>query len=274
MWIHSFAKLPSNHIQTNVMKLFSSTALLLSASAAAASDVRRHRLLQSAHKEQSSPPTVTPDRLVPNAINDDGNACSCSPIKFTFRLNLSQDCTTDDIDENAGIDSTFCLVEEVADTDGSNDEPIRRRRRLESGTTVPVEITSVQYLEFAPGTLEVMYTDDSYVDASLVDGDTVTFYSSSSYLPTVSQSEQEDYVPGGVSLILTGKTEEGNEVRNRFYWLYDQVVTDCLENLEVTGIYEGDGIGWVVTVSSHKQRRALIVHHTYTQDFLICINTG
>eukprot|EP00956_Cyclotella_meneghiniana_P034287 scaffold103135_cov71-Cyclotella_meneghiniana.AAC.6 len=240
---------------TTLLLLSSSAVTTTTTTAASSNDVKRHRQLQDTHKEQSSPPTVTPDRLIPNAINEDGNACSCSPIKFTFRLALSQDCTTDDIDENAGIDSTFCLVEEVADADssnnGSNDEPIRKRRRMQSNDVtdimIPVEITSVQYLEFAPGTLEVMHTDDTYVDTSLVDGDTVTFYSSSSYLPTVPQSQQEDYVPGGVSLILTGKTEEGIEVRNRFYWLYDQVVTDCLENLEVTGIYEGDGIGWVVT---------------------------
>lgn len=214
----------------------------LTAPTAAAASLQRHRLQQKDHhKEVASPPTLTADRLVPYAINENGDACSCSPIKFTFRLALSQDCSTDDIEANAGIESTFCTIDEPSD-DGQ--EPIRR---LQSST--PVEITSVQFLEFEPGTLEVMYTDDSYLNTSLTDGDTITFYSASSYLPVVPTDEQEDYVPGGVSLILTGKTEDGTDIRNRFYWLYDDVTTDCLENLETPGVYKGDAIGWVVTVS-------------------------
>jgi hypothetical protein len=157
-------------------------------------------------------------------------------------LALSQDCSNDDIEENAGIESTYCIVDDPSSE--VDEEPIRKLQ-----STVPVEITSVQFLEFAPGSVEVMYTDDSYIDTSLVDGDTVTFYSSSSYLPTVGADEQEDYVPGGVSLIITGKTEDGSDVRNRFYWLYDDIVADCLENLILPGIYEGDAIGWVVAVS-------------------------
>lgn len=216
--------------------------LLLASVSSAAASLKRYRLLQTdQHKEVTSPPVPAPDRLVPHGINGDGDECSCSPIKFTFRLALSQDCSNDDIEANAGIDSTYCTVDEYTDKHG---EPIRR---LES--TMPVEITSVQFLEFGRGTLEVMYTDDSYLNTSLVDGDTVTFYSSSAYLPTVPVDEQEDYVSGGVSLILTGKAEDGTAVRNRFYWLYDEGVTDCFENLFLPGVYKGDAIGWVVTVS-------------------------
>jgi hypothetical protein len=215
--------------------------LLASLTTTAAGTPQRHRLQQN-HKETSASPTLLNDRLIPNAINENGDTCSCSPIKFTFRLALSQDCSNDDIEENAGIESTYCIVDDPSSE--VDEEPIRKLQ-----STVPVEITSVQFLEFAPGSVEVMYTDDSYIDTSLVDGDTVTFYSSSSYLPTVGADEQEDYVPGGVSLIITGKTEDGSDVRNRFYWLYDDIVADCLENLILPGIYEGDAIGWVVAVS-------------------------
>lgn len=217
-----------------------SCLLFLASLTTSAASLQRHRLQQNdQHKEVTSSPTLAADRLVPNAINENGDACSCSPTKFTFRLALSQDCSTDDIEANAGIESTYCTI----DVPSGDQEPIRRLQ----GST-PVEITSVQYLEFEPGTLEVMYTDDSYLNTSLTDGDTLTFYSASSYLPVVIE-EQEDYVPGGVSLIITGKTEDGTDVRNRFYWLYDDVTTDCLENLETPGVYEGDAIGWVVTVS-------------------------
>ena len=212
---------------------------------AASGNLQRHRILPE-HKEVTSPPALTSDPLTPNAINADGDVCSCSPTKFTFRLILSQDCSTDDIATNVGIDSTFCTVDEiVSDAAPINDEPIRRLQ-----STTPVEITSVQFLEFASDSFDVIYTDDSYIDTSLVGGDTVTFYSSSSYLPTVSKEDQEKYVPGGVSLILTGNTEDGSQIRNRFYWLYDEVVTDCLENLSTPGIYEGDAIGWISTVST------------------------
>ena len=200
--------------------------LLSSLTTAYAGNLQRHRLQKS---------------IVPSAINHNGDECSCSNTKFTFRLDFSQDCTVDNIQENAGIDSTYCII----DNANTAEEPVRKLQ-----STTPVEITSVEFLEFARGSMEVMYRDDSYMNARLVDGDTVTFYSSSSYLPVVSTDEQDEYIPGGVSLIITGMTEDGNEVRNRFYWLYDEVVTDCLENLFLPGIYEGDAIGWVVVVSS------------------------
>jgi hypothetical protein len=205
----------------------------------------RHRILRSQKKETTGPPTPTGNRLTPNAINTDGNACSCSPTKFTFRLNLAQDCEDDSINENAGIASTHCTIEDGdAIAEETSVEPVRR---LASST--PVEITSVQYLEFHPDTLEVMHTDDTYVNTTLEDGDVLTFYSASSYLPSVETENQEEYVPGGVSLIIYGKTEDGEVIRNRFYWIYDEAVTDCFENLVVSGIYEGDALGWVVVVS-------------------------
>ena len=79
------------HTNEDMMKflttllLLSSSAVTTTTTAALSNDVKHQRQLQDTHKEQSSPPTITPDRLIPNAINEDGNACSCSPIKFTFR---------------------------------------------------------------------------------------------------------------------------------------------------------------------------------------------
>eukprot|EP00804_Cyclotella_cryptica_P022567 CCRYP_009438-RA/>CCRYP_009438-RA protein AED:0.28 eAED:0.28 QI:320/1/1/1/1/0.66/3/2572/466 len=202
--------------------------------------LQRHRIL----KETIAPPTVN-DRLTPSAFNDNGDACSCSPTKFTFRINLSQSCDNNDISENAGIESTFCIIEDVSSNNSredSNQEPVRQLK-----SSPVVEITSVQFLEFRPDpSLEVSYTDDKYLNASLTDGNTFTFYSSSSYLPSVITEQQEDYVPGGVSMILQGRTEDGTVKRNRLYWLYDAAITDCLENLIIPGIYAGDAIGWVV----------------------------
>lgn len=242
--------------------------LFLASLSSTAASLQRHRLQQKDRSKEVTPPTAPiPDRLIPNGINESGDECSCSPVKFTFRLALSQDCSTDDIEANAGIESTYCIVDEP--TIGQ-EEPIRKLQ-----SAAPVEITSVQFLEFQRGSVEVMYTDDSYLNASLSDGDIVTFYSSSSFLPTVSADEQGDYVPGGVSLILTGKTVDGTDVRNRFYWMYHEGVTDCLENLFLPGVYQGDAIGWVVTVSvvlvaycSHlicDHTLIYCMYHTYTK---------
>ena len=222
---------------------------LSSFTAAATGQTIQHPSLQRQRilKQTTAPPTVS-DRLVTSASNDNGDACSCSPTKFTFRIDLSQSCDSDDISENAGIESVFCIVEDGSGRSGSEDSDQEPLRQLKTSTVV--EITSVQYLEFGPDpSLEVTYTDDTYINTTLRNGDTVTFYSSSSYLPSVATEEQEDYVPGGVSLILHGKTEDGTMKRNRFYWLYDQAVTDCSDNSIITGIDVGDAIGWVVVVS-------------------------
>ncbi|KAL7477230.1 hypothetical protein ACHAW6_003042 [Cyclotella cf. meneghiniana] len=200
-------------------------------------------------------------------------SCSCTPNKYTFRLALSQDCSTNDIADNDGIRKSLCFIEEgvtlprssdkrdivggpfrgrirspaavdaldaaedhVDDvTDGSGREQVRRmgqsnRRRL---STAPVEVISIQYLEFdASDTLNVTYTDDSYLSTSLVDGDTFEFYSQTS-LPS------NDETVGGASLILYGKNEDGELIRNRFFWTFE----DC--EAALNSVQSGDAIGWV-----------------------------
>ena len=38
--------------------------------------------------------------------------CSCSPTVFTFVLSLNQTCNDNDIEDNSGIDGSFCFTEE------------------------------------------------------------------------------------------------------------------------------------------------------------------
>mmetsp|Transcript_38403 Transcript_38403/g.86481 ORF Transcript_38403/g.86481 Transcript_38403/m.86481 type:complete len:533 (+) Transcript_38403:81-1679(+) len=111
-----------------------------------------------------------------------------------------------------------------------------------------VEVVSVQFLEFDnSGDLTVINQDDTYVDTSLSDGDTVKFYSASSMLdtslPLAGQQSSPALVPGGASLILYGRTADGSVVRNRFFWLYDMSCGDENAPVEV-----GDQIAWA-TVS-------------------------
>ncbi|EED87178.1 predicted protein [Thalassiosira pseudonana CCMP1335] len=127
------------------------------------------------------------------------------------------------------------VVKDLERTNAFDDEPIRRslqhdnidnnnssnnnnvdsERQLQSnsGTTPPIEILSIQFLEFdTSNLLTVIHTDNSYTDTSLSNGDTVEFFSSSSFIDTSLDTleEQMEYVPGGASLILYGKLENGD----------------------------------------------------------------
>ncbi|KAL3801606.1 hypothetical protein HJC23_013111 [Cyclotella cryptica] len=204
------------------------------------------------------------------------STCSCTPTKYTFRLALSQDCSSNDIADNAGIRESLCFIEDgvtlprssgnrniaggpfggrkrsptavvklhatedhVDDNGASGGEQVRRRNQVNGRnlSAIPVEVISIQYLEFdTSNTLNVIHTDDSYLTSTLVDGDTFEFYSQSS-LPS------NDEEVGGASLILYGKNEEGEVIRNRFFWTFE----DCEGALD--GVQAGDAIGWVVIVS-------------------------
>ncbi len=97
---------------------------------------------------------------------------------------------------------------------------------------------------------------------SLVDGDSLTYYSTSSYLDgSLSLEDQlEEFVPGGASLILYGRTSSGRLVRNRFFWVYSN---SCEEGSDET-VLEGDKVGWVTIVS-------ILVHlmHFYVRIALV-----
>lgn len=188
------------------------------------------------------------------------NACSCLPSKYSFRLNLSQDCSTNDIADNDGIRESLCFLENNADYSSNNgrsdnnnnndnqsnnnnnmkkEEPVRSLQQKQQ----VVEIISVQFLEFdTSDTLDVIHTDETYVETSMTDGDTFQFVSSSS----VSNNDGGESV-GGASLILYGVNRMGDIVRNRFLWLFD---TDSEECDARDSVMEGDGIGWVTVVSA------------------------
>jgi len=157
--------------------------------------------------------------------------------------------------------------EEEDTTDSTETESIRRKYRTRTlqttstNTTDPVtEIVSVQFLEFdTSGDLTVINQDDTYADVSLSNTDTLTFYSASSFLdPDLTLEEQMSspaLVPGGASLILWGKTESGEIVRNRFFWMYD--TENCgTDNIPIK---MDDEIGWVTVVSTFPLSILLLV---------------
>eukprot|EP00569_Conticribra_weissflogii_P008162 CAMPEP_0171338268 /NCGR_PEP_ID=MMETSP0878-20121228/7226_1 /TAXON_ID=67004 /ORGANISM="Thalassiosira weissflogii, Strain CCMP1336" /LENGTH=549 /DNA_ID=CAMNT_0011840035 /DNA_START=383 /DNA_END=2032 /DNA_ORIENTATION=+ len=196
--------------------------------------------------------------------------CSCSPTKIQIILSLSQSCNDNDFKSNPGIQESYCFIDDDFNEDDlpsssssssskSNNqedindtslEPIRRTKRQRRNqildnedNAIPVEIISVQYLEFhSDGNLKVINQDDTYTNVSLKDGDSLSYYSTSSYLNgSLSLEQLEEYVPGGASLILYGRTSNGRLVRNRFFWVYSN---SCEEGSDVT-VVKGDKIGWV-----------------------------
>ena len=133
----------------------------------------------------------------------------------------------------------------------TTDGPVRLLFRTIKKAAEPiVEIVSVQFLEFdTSDDLTEINRDDTYCDVSLADGDRLRFNSFSSFLntslPLEEQMASPALVPGGASLILYGRTESGQMIRNRFFWMYDMNCGRDNEPIKVD-----DKIGWVTVVSS------------------------
>jgi len=159
--------------------------------------------------------------------------CSCSPVAYNFTLDLSRDCTDDDLRSNPGIRVTFCT------TDGITADVNAAKNSI-------IEVTSIQFVEFdASGELMVINTDDAYSNnVSLSDGDSFGFASISDNLdPNLSIDDQLDMLPGGVQLTIVGRAIDpmtGTEtmVSNRNTWSY---TNEC----GALTMEEGDGMGWV-----------------------------
>jgi len=159
-----------------------------------------------------------------------GPSCMCSPLSYTFTINLSQNCDTDTFIDNPGIGDTVCLVIPPSIND--------------DGVEVDT-VFDVQFLEVdTSGNLIVINQDDTYNNVSLSTGDTLTFDSVSAKLnPDEPLSSQLNYVPGGVLMSLRAKSE-GSEtiVTNRVSWMY----TNSCESVPTS---VGDAIGWITLVS-------------------------
>lgn len=201
----------------------------------------------------------------------DDELVSCSPSVLKIVLSLNQMCGDGDLIDNEGIEDTLCLLD-VDFTGGENDDLFPGRilnRRLdwkpasnralqeETTDTVPVEISSIQFLELDSfGNLDVINQDTSFTDVSLEDGDEVQFNSISVTLdPTVPLEEQLAILPGGGALIIVGTNAAGETLRNRILWTYtNSCESSCMES--DVPITEGDTIGWVTFSGPPEDRGA------------------
>jgi hypothetical protein len=182
-----------------------------------------------------SPSTGTgpPSYAVPAVATNlpaSGDLCSCSPLQYDFILSLDQDCSVDDLFDNAGIGATLC----TADAAG--------------GGASSITITSVQFLELDKK-LVTINNDDTYFTTTLVNGDSISFKSITNELSAdAALGDQLDYVPGWVQLTIRGTMDNGSggivDVSNRIMWSF---TNSCGEG-NVT-VESGDGIGWITIVS-------------------------
>lgn len=167
--------------------------------------------------------------------------CTCSPLRYTLRLSLTQPCGIDDLDGNEGVDSTLCTMSVT----GAPPPPDRPAELV---------VVSVQFLELGTDAgLTVINQDDSYRDTSLKDGDALTFDSVAGNLdPGAPLGGQVDLVPGAVQVTLVGRLDVRNDdgttesagVEQRVTWAYTNGCDD--ESLPVA---DGDRIGWITFVS-------------------------
>ena len=144
---------------------------------------------------------------------------------------------------------------EVPPGDGASDAT----PAVTSGSTVavvgddpgPVErLVSAQFLEMDTSPdMNIINQNDEYIyipdDPSDVSDVTLSYTSVSANLdPAVPLEDQLDLLPGGVILILVGRTAIGEIVRNRLMWTYTM---GCGE--EDLTVRVGEGLGWTMFVS-------------------------
>lgn len=169
------------------------------------------------------------------APTDTGPSCVCSPLSYTFTIDLNRNCDPDKFTDSPGISNSVCQM---------LGNPFIGEDGIESSDNT-LTVYDVQFLEVdTSGNLIVINQDDTYNNVTLTTGDTITFDSVSAKLnPDEPLSSQLNYVPGGVLMKFLAKSE-GSEtiVRQNVSWLY----TNACDILPTS---VGDAIGWITLVS-------------------------
>jgi len=227
-------------------------------------------------------PPTDPTEPAPVPLPElENGQCSCSPTVYDFKLDLGQDCATDDLEGKPGIGLTFCFLgvssagglrrlrsDASASSGGGiggprllkkDDAEIEKVSKINLedplGEAVPeklarqiadgsLEVISVQFLEFdTSGALVVLNQDDTYSNVSLANGDVFTFKSISSDLdPGVPIEDQLDLLPGGVQVTLRGRVFDEESQENK---IVSNRITWSYDNAcDVVPITGGESIGW------------------------------
>jgi len=183
-------------------------------------------------------PSAEIDESNEESSGSTSNLCSCSPRSYGFRLTLDQSCLVNDLNDNGGIGVTLCILSNGNDSGDGN---------TADADTVPVVVTSLQFLEFdTSGNVVVINQDDTYNNVTFQNGDIVRYDSVSMDLDeNLDLENQLGFVPGGVQLTIRGRPLDSGSngdadaiVINRLTWSY---TNEC----EFVPVENGDRIGWV-----------------------------
>ena len=152
------------------------------------------------------------------------NECSCTPLEYTWILNLTNPCDVSDIaiGPNTGITGIFCDVDvDTIDGDTNNNEV--------SVDGVPVVISSFLLVELIGGNLETNKTD-----TRLTDGDTIKFVSKARAVP--------GYISTSFLAEIVGRNAANEKVQLS---IFIQLSNIC----ERPPFKDGNSIGWLIYVS-------------------------
>jgi hypothetical protein len=183
--------------------------------------------------------------------------CSCSPRTFNFKLNFVGNCESTSL---TGVSDELCFVTTPPDDDATEDEDqdsgiesiismFQFLRRLQSTNNqnqrdlqtnlIPTSVELVEIWE-VDSSNELNVINQEEYNQNFSDGDEFQFTSISSKLdPNKPLSEQLEYFPSGLILVLVGVNSDNEEVRNT-------IIEDCT----MEQITPGDYIGWITVADS------------------------
>ena len=165
--------------------------------------------------------------------------CSCSPREFTIKLQPTQRCDVNDLQDKSGIGDSLCTTNTF---DTETKVSTRSDSSLSNHQLHKMTIVNIQFVEFgSDDELIVINQDDTYSNVSLHNGAEVSFTSISNMLGSnAPMSDQVGIYPGGVQIAIRGVIHNGqNEeqiVSQHVTWSY------TCDDLPIEA---GDNIGWV-----------------------------
>ena len=175
------------------------------------------------------------------------NQCSCTPLKYRWKLNFNATCPPENVSfgSGTGINGVVCRI------NGGLDPR-------------PVVLTSVQVLEFDNTPLSVKksmtWSDASFTDGHVIEFDSVTMNNTS-------------FISWGLSVIVEGLNANDDQV------MMEWIVSNS--NLcDIEPYKNGDSLGWFIFVSTLPYQSGRIIHifikffHTemkYSHSFILSL---
>ncbi len=169
-------------------------------------------------------PTATPTKLPSPSTSS--NILSYSPSNYTWRLDFSKTCSTNNITEGpgTGISDSYCTSSDILGGQG------------EALDNVPIVVNSILIVELD---LDLAPVNDRNVkNINLKDGEDFSFTS-------IGATAGQDIPLGGLQMRLEGQNDVGVEVAVAWIVTY---TNNCTTQV----FFPGNTMGWVIFVSLFK----------------------